>query len=284
MPKKEELVAKTKAAEAEKQKKTYTLWDFTKFTMPFLWKGGFLIRVQTVLTFVLLFVAKGLNVTHPLILKFVIDRIQLCHFDGVHETCPDSGNTYFLVAMYCMVRFAADFVNNIREIPFANVSASAEIFIAHLVYTHIQNQSLAFHLSRETGKVIRTVSRGSQSFSTILRMALFQICPLIVELILVMIIILSLYPVVFFFVVFVSVVTYIVTTIFLTEWRAKYFKSMAQKDTEYNQKATDSLLNFETVKYFNAESHEEDRFLRALGEYKKENIVVAKSLVVLNIT
>jgi ATP-binding cassette subfamily B protein len=115
-------------------------------------------------------------------------------------------------------------------------------------------------------------------------MALFQICPLIVELILVMIIILSLYPVVFFFVVFVSVVTYIVTTIFLTEWRAKYFKSMAQKDTEYNQKATDSLLNFETVKYFNAESHEEDRFLRALGEYKKENIVVAKSLVVLNIT
>jgi ABC-type transport system involved in Fe-S cluster assembly fused permease/ATPase subunit len=75
--------------------------------------------------------------------------------------------------MYCVVRFSADFVNNIREIPFANVSASAEIFIAHLVYTHIQNQSLAFHLSRETGKVIRTVSRGSQSFSTILRMALF---------------------------------------------------------------------------------------------------------------
>jgi len=72
MPKKEDLVAK---AQAEKKKKTYSLWDFTKFTMPFLWKGGFLIRLQTILTFVLLLVAKGLNVTHPLILKFAIDSI-----------------------------------------------------------------------------------------------------------------------------------------------------------------------------------------------------------------
>lgn len=129
--------------------------------------------------------------------------------------------------MYAIVRFTADFVNNIREIPFANVSASAEIYIAHLVYSHIQNQSLAFHLSRETGKVIRTVSRGSQSFSTILRMALFQIFPLCVELILVMFIIMGLYPIVFFFVVLTSVVVYVGATIQLTEWRAKYFKSLA---------------------------------------------------------
>jgi len=157
LPKREDLVAKAKA-ETEKQKKTYSLWDFAKFTFPFLWRGGTLIRIQTVLTFILLFVAKGLNVTHPLILKFAIDSIQEC---DTYEGCRNTGNTYFLVAMYCVVRFTADFVNNIREIPFANVSASAEIYIAHLVYTHVQNQSLAFHLSRETGKVIRTVSRGS---------------------------------------------------------------------------------------------------------------------------
>ncbi len=79
LPKKEELVEKAKV-EAEKKKKTYSLWDFTKFTLPFLWKGGFMIRVQTVLTFILLFLSKGLNVMHPLILKFVIDEIQKCHF------------------------------------------------------------------------------------------------------------------------------------------------------------------------------------------------------------
>ena len=98
-----------------------------------------MIRIQTILTFVLLLLAKGLNVMHPLILKFTIDNIQECHFakDLPLYPCDDVSNTYFLVAMYCVVRFAADFVNNIREIPFANVSASAEIFIAHKVYTHI---------------------------------------------------------------------------------------------------------------------------------------------------
>ena len=160
LPKKEDLVAKKKEEDA-KNKKTYSLWDFAKFTLPFLWRGGFMIKLQTILTFILLFVSKGLNVTHPIILKYAIDEIQGCLDEN---GCPNSDTVYFLVAMYCAVRFAADFVNNIREIPFANVSASAEIYIAHLVYTHVQNQSLAFHLSRETGKVIRTVSRGSQSF------------------------------------------------------------------------------------------------------------------------
>ena len=95
-----------------------------------------MIKLQTILTFILLFVAKGLNVTHPIILKYAIDNIQEC-LDV--NSCPNSDRVYFFVAMYCIVRFAADFVNNIREIPFANVSASAEIYIAHIVYTHVQN-------------------------------------------------------------------------------------------------------------------------------------------------
>lgn len=191
--------------------------------------------------------------------------------------------TYILVSMYAVVRFSSDLVNNLRELPFANVSAAAEIYIAHLVYNHIQNQSLAFHLSRETGKVIRIVSRGSQSFAQILRLALFNLFPIILEVFFVAIIVLIYYPVEFFFIVCLSVTLYIVATVVLTEWRAKYFKNMAMKDTEYVQKATDSLLNFETVKYFNAEQHEERRFLKALQEYKHENVIVAKSLVVLNV-
>ncbi len=131
---------------------------------------------------------------------------------------------------------------------------------------------------------MRIVSRGSQSFASILRIALFNILPLIIELLLVMTIILVLYPIVFFIVTAVSVVLYVLATVFLTEWRAKYFKASAGKDAEYSQKATDSLLNFETVKYFNAEKHEEDRFMKALSSYKQENIRVAKSLIVLNVT
>ena len=238
------------------------------------------------LTFVLLIVSRGLNVMHPLILKFAVDDITCNSENRLDDTvCPNShSHTYFLVAMYAIIRFLADFVNNVREIPFANVSASAEIYIAHLVYTHIQDQSLAFHLSRETGKVVRIVSRGSQSFSQILRMALFNLLPLVVELTLVMAVVISIYPFIFFVTTFISVVIYVGATVVITEWRAKYFKSMATKDTEYVQKATDALLNFETVKYFNAEEHEEQRFLKSLGDYKKENVIVARSLVVLNIT
>lgn len=186
--------------------------------------------------------------------------------------------------MYSIVRFLADFVNNAREIPFANVSASAEIHIAHKVYSHTQNQSLAYHLSRETGKVVRIVSRGSQSFATILRIAIFNLLPLAIELVLVLGVIATLYPLVFFLVLTLSVAIYVVATVYLTEWRAKYFKAVATKDAEYSQKATDALLNFETVKYFNAEEHEENRFMDALKAYKQENIVVARSLAVLNIT
>ena len=88
--------------------------------------------------------------------------------------------------------------------------------------------------------------------------------PIVLELTLVLAIIAYLYPVGFFSITLTSVVLYIAITVGITEWRAKYFKSMAQKDTAYVQKATDSLLNFETVKYFNAEEHEEQRFMEAL--------------------
>ena len=133
LPDKEKEIEKAKK-ETEATKKTYSLLDFSKFTLPYLWRGGFWIRVQTVITFVLLIVSRLLNVTHPLILKFAIDAIA-CIGEARTE-CPSHSSTYFLVAMYALVRFLADLVNNIREIPFANVSASAEIHIAHQVYSH----------------------------------------------------------------------------------------------------------------------------------------------------
>lgn len=114
-------------------------------------------------------------------------------------------------------------------------------------------------------------------------MVVFNIMPIIFELTFVLAIIGGLYPIEFFGTAFTCVILYVIATVTVTEWRAKYFKTLAMKDTEYNQKATDSLLNFETVKYFNAEDHEEHRFMKALGEYKTENVRVANSLVILNI-
>jgi ABC-type transport system involved in Fe-S cluster assembly fused permease/ATPase subunit len=143
---------------------------------------------------------------------------------------------------------------------------------------------MAFHLTRETGKVIRIVSRGSQSFATILRMACFNIIPTLIEIIMTLTIISVLFPVEFFALASATITLYVVATICITEWRAKAFKRQALSDTRYIQKATDSLLNFETVKYFNAEDHELERFATALGEYKTLSVAVANGLVILNMS
>jgi len=93
-----------------------------------------------------------------------------------------------------------------------------------------------------------------------------------------------LFPWYFFLIILVTIAAYIIDTFVFTEWTAKYFKNQNIKDQNYNQKVTDALLNFETVKYFNAEQHEEDRYMKALLDYKKENVKVSYSLVTLNLS
>ena len=114
-------------------------------------------------------------------------------------------------------------------------------------------------------------------------MITFSLIPLQLEIIMILVIFGSLFDYRFLILQFVAILVYVMATYFLTEWRAKGFKAQATADHAYNQKATDSLLNFETVKYFNAERHEEKRFEEALMAYKMRTISVAKSLVTLNI-
>ena len=115
-------------------------------------------------------------------------------------------------------------------------------------------------------------------------MITFSLIPLQLEIIMILVIFGSLFDYRFLILQFVAILVYVMATYFLTEWRAKGFKAQATADHAYNQKATDSLLNFETVKYFNAERHEEKRFEEALMAYKMRTISVAKSLVTLNIS
>jgi len=110
------------------------------------------------------------------------------------EVCPSQQEVYTYILIYTMCKFAYDIFNNLREVPYARMAANAEISIAHDVYDHIQRMSLAYHLSRETGKVIRIVSRGAQSFSSVLRMLTFNIFPIFVEVTLVLIVFAYLFP------------------------------------------------------------------------------------------
>jgi len=216
--------------------------------------------------------SKILSVVHPIILKFVIDTMTL------------GGSAYYLIMLYSIIRLGSEACNLTREASFASISASAEVHIASKVYNHIQNQSLKFHLSRQTGKIIRICSKGSQSFAMILKFTLFVMAPMFLEIGLIIVSIGFIFPYHFFILVIACISVYLVITFYVTEWRAKYFRRMNIKDNAYVQKATDSLLNFETVKYFNAEQHEQERYFKALQEYKTENIATLNSMVILNIS
>lgn len=254
--------------------------EFLAFTWPFLWRGGWDVKLTTFFTMIMLVVSRAMTVIHPLILKEVIVSIT-CQDKG-QGNCPSQQDTYILIFFYAFMKFLAEVINYLREIPFSYVSANAEKHIAKTVHSHMNNQSLSFHLSRETGKVLRMVNKGSQSFASVMRYTMYTLAPTFLEICFTITIIGYLFPLKYLYINAGTIVAYFVITILCTEWRAKFFKKMSQMDAKYVQKATDSLLNFETVKYFNAENHERDRFYSSLLAYKETNITVAMSLVTLN--
>lgn len=169
--------------------------DFVKFVVPFMWSGDCCMKFTVIATFVLLFASRACNIVHPLILKGIIDNI-LCEESTLKdgETCGTAQETYILIAFYAGTKFIADVLRYLTELPFSYIAANAEKHIAKLVYSHIQNQSLAFHLSRETGKIIRIVSKGSQSFAQVMRYSVFNIAPMMIEIAFVLATIGTLYP------------------------------------------------------------------------------------------
>ena len=164
------------------EKKEFGLTGMLAFTFPRLWLGGCWRKFIVLFNFFMVLAVKGAQVTIPIILKYAVDAI-ICDEETFPNGCPSQQETYMLIIGYAVLKFAGDFLNNIREIPYANMAATAEISIAHDVYDHAQRQCLAFHLSRETGKIIRIVSKGSQSFATVLRMGTFNLLPIIVEIV-----------------------------------------------------------------------------------------------------
>ena len=115
---------------------SYGLGAFLKFALPFMWKGGIGVKLTTIMLFVLMIVSRLGSIAHPLILKAILDNVT-CKSEGASATCPDIQATYLLIVLYAVVKFLADFINYIREVPFAYVSANSEKHIAKLVYGHI---------------------------------------------------------------------------------------------------------------------------------------------------
>ena len=245
--------------------------------LPHLWpKGSMELKVRVVAAILFLVTAKVANVYVPLFYKDAVDALS----PGVATAIVVPAAA---LLSYGLLRILTTAFAELRDAVFAKVGQRAVRTVGLAVFRHLHALSLAFHLDRRTGGLSRVIERGTKGIETLLSLMLFNILPTLVEVPLVCVILWSLYGAPYALVTFGTIAGYIAYTLFITEWRMKHRRVMNEMDTEANSKSVDSLLNYETVKYFGNEGHEARRFDSALKRYEHAAVLTRTSLSVLNL-
>ena len=177
-----------------------------------------------------------------------------------------------LLLAYGAARLSERVFTEMRQIVFARVMARSSRMVMLSVFRHLHSLSLRFHLNRRTGGVTRDVERGGSAISDLLDWTLYTIVPTLIEVILVTGVLVFLYDITFALVTSVVLVAYIAWTVVVTEWRTKFYRASVEADTKASASAVDSLLNYETVKYFNNEAHEATRYDASLRQMEEANV------------
>ncbi len=223
--------------------------------------------------------AKTIMVFTPFLYKEVVDRLALANTDpNLVVLVPVA-----IIASYGLARFMSIAFAQLRDMTFVRVSQHALRRLALETFRHLHELSLAFHLDRRTGGVSRIIERGTRSIDFLMRLMLFSIFPTIIEITLVTVIFLKLFGLAYALVLLAGVLLYAIFTFRITEWRSHIRRTMNKEDTLAHSRAIDSLLNFETVKYFNNEAHEADRYDDAMGRYQEAAVKGQSSLSLLNV-
>jgi len=245
--------------------------------LPYLWpRDDRALRIRVVLSLLLVLVAKGTTLLMPFAYKAAIDRMGPGMEAGVSLAIA-------LVVAYAGARFAGVLFDNLRNVIFERVGQDATRRLSAHVFEHLHGLSLRFHLERRTGAVTKVVERGTKSIDVMLYFILFNIAPTVIELVAVGIIFQVKFGFGMVVATMVMVVAYIAYTRAVTDWRAKLRQQMNDLDTGATARAVDSLLNFETVKYFNAEALEARRYAGAVRAYTDAAIKNQNSLATLNV-
>ncbi|MBC8158101.1 MAG: ABC transporter ATP-binding protein/permease [Alphaproteobacteria bacterium] len=245
--------------------------------LPYLWPpGAFGLRARVVVALSLLALAKVTNVVVPVFYKQAIDVLS-------NETAAMVAVPIALLFGYGGARVLAQTFGELRDAVFAKVGQRAVRQAALATFEHLHRLSIRFHLDRKTGGISRAIERGVRGIEFLLNFMLFNILPTLFEIMLVCAILWSLYSVWYALITFGAIVLYITWTLVVTEARIKYRRVMNETDSEAHTKAIDSLLNYETVKYFGNEGHEARRFDSALEKYERAAVKSGTSLAFLNI-
>ena len=223
----------------------------------------------------LVFAAKLLNLLVPFVLKHIVDGLNV---EPSLMLLPVG-----LLLAYGASRVGVTLFTELRQVVFARVMARTSRQVTLQVFRHLHALSLRFHLNRRTGGVARDVERGGTAIADLLDWTLYSIIPILLEVLLVTLVLVWAYDWRFAAITLATLVAYAVWTFSVTEWRTRYYRASVEADTRANERAVDSLLNYETVKYFNNEAHEAARYDENLRTLEETKVKATTSLAVLNL-
>ena len=260
--------------------KQSTLQQTINLLVPFLWpKNKKSMKARVVIAVICLLLAKAANIGTPPILGYAVDSLtELSEGINVYMLIPLA-----LIISYGIARIAALGFGELRNAIFSKVAQNAITQLTLNTFKHLHSLSLQFHLGRQTGALSKFIDRGTKGVNFLLTYVLFNVIPTIIEIFLVAGILAFVYGWKYAFITLITISLYIVVTFTVTQWRLQFRRRMNAADNAVSTKLIDSLLNFETVKYFNNEKHEYERLNESLKEYEKESVNNQYSLSYLNI-
>jgi ATP-binding cassette, subfamily B, heavy metal transporter len=242
-----------------------------------LWPYLMEFRGRVLLSLALLVAAKLATVAMPLALKYIVDSVDPARAGEVALMVP-----LMLVLAYGLLRLGSTLFGELRDAVFARVAERAMRRVSLRVFEHLHRLEMSFHLSRRTGALARDIERGTNGISFLLRFTLFNIVPTLLEILLVALILFAAFRFGYVLVVVLAVVAYVLFSVRVTEWRTRFVREANDMDNQSNTRAVDSLLNFETVKYFGNEQFESQRYDRDLAQWETARMKNRLSLAALN--
>ena len=257
-----------------------TLQRTVSLLVPFLWpKDKNSMKFRVIAAVICLLLAKGANIGTPPILGYAVDSLtELSQGLNVYMLIPLA-----LIISYGIARVAALAFGELRNAFFSKVAQNAITQLTLNTFKHLHSLSLQFHLGRQTGALSKFIDRGTKGVNFLLTYVLFNVIPTIIEIFLVAGILAYIYGWKYALVTLITISLYIIVTFTVTQWRLQFRRRMNAADNDVSTKLVDSLLNFETVKYFNNENHEYQRLFKSLDQYEIESIKNQYTLSYLNI-
>ncbi|XP_011635497.1 ATP-binding cassette sub-family B member 6, mitochondrial [Pogonomyrmex barbatus] len=254
------------------------LWYKTKTLAPFLWpKSDFLLQLRVIFCFMLLLFGRLINLYVPIYNKKIVDSVTIVPVEFRWD----------IVLIYVTFKFlqgggtgGMGLLNNLRSFLWIRIQQYTTREVEVELFRHLHELSLRWHLGRKTGEVLRIMDRGTDSINNLLNYILFSILPTIIDIIVAVVFFISAFNKWFGLIVFTTMALYIAATIAVTEWRTKFQRRMNLADNAQKARSVDSLLNFETVKYYGAEAYEVESYRKAILEFQ---IQEWKSMITLNI-